>query len=108
MRECGMSFHPGQKIVCINDSWTSSHWVSATPHRPKRGDTVRRMLPAGEGLPEAVWLLEIVNAPKHFFEGYHEPAFCARRFRPITERKTDISVFKKLLEPKGSRQRETA
>jgi hypothetical protein len=51
----------------------------------------------------AVWLEEVVNPVLDIWldRGPEEPAFSASRFRPIVERKTDISIFRKMLTPEG-------
>ena len=38
-------------------------------------------------------LEEIINPPCPYYEGTFEPSFFSLHFRPVTERKTDISVF---------------
>jgi hypothetical protein len=40
---------------------------------------------------------EIWHAPAMFCVGLVEPAFLAKRFRPV--RRTNIDIFKKMLEP---------
>lgn len=45
----------------------------------------------------ALWLDEIANPP-HWINGI-EPSFCASLFEAVTDRKTDISVFKAMLNP---------
>ena len=44
-----------------------------------------------------ILLEEIINPPCPYFEGAFEPSFFPWHFRPFTDRKTDISVFKKML-----------
>ncbi len=47
----------------------------------------------------AFLLEEIKNPPVETAEGWMEPNFLSVDFRPLVERKTDISVFEKLLLP---------
>jgi hypothetical protein len=46
---------------------------------------------------EGVRLHEIRNPDVKYCDGTTECAFDVRGFRPVTERKTDISVFKRML-----------
>jgi hypothetical protein len=60
--------------------------------------TVRGMEPGVWNSNETfIRLAEIVNGP-HVEDGI-EPSFSATRFRPVIERKTDISIFKAMLNP---------
>lgn len=96
-----MRFHVGQKVVCITDDFWHplAHLV---PHLPRKGGLyhVRGYAPLiGDPcvMPGAsfIWLAEIVNPGS----SGQEPSFAAYCFRPVIERKTDISVFTKLLSP---------
>ena len=42
-------------------------------------------------------LEEIVNPPYRYVEGTFEPSFFPSHFRPLAERKTDISLFTAML-----------
>jgi len=48
---------------------------------------------------ELLRFVEIVNEPRVYLEGYQECGFNAKYFRPITERKTSIEIFKAMLNP---------
>ena len=48
-------------------------------------------------------LQEIVNQPRQYNEGFHEAGYGVYGFRPVVERKTDISVFQSLLTPQKHR-----
>lgn len=100
------NFVVGQKVVCVDDSF------SAIWHEPLvTGDrmhlpvahavyTVRGVVvfPFSNGDEPAIYLTEIVNPKVPFWDGgCLEQAFWAERFRPVQERKTDISVFTKML-----------
>ena len=100
-----MSFHVGQKVVCVDARHTNADDVA-------------------ELVVGAIYTIRWIgehSGPSHWC-GYWAPAICVRleevrretdwgrlafdipflasRFRPIQERKTDISVFTKLLAPK--------
>jgi hypothetical protein len=75
-------FQVGQKVVCVDDK------PRILPiHEIKKGEiyTISWFNPV---FPDAVFIKE--GLPYSFW---------ADRFRPIVERKTDISIFKKLLNP---------
>ena len=92
-------FQVGQKVVCIKDEDAFAPW-----NWPKKGEiyTIRAI---GECTPAqtywwgknvVVWVNEVVNSPD---ASGQEPGFGQGRFRPLVERKTDISIFEKLLNP---------
>jgi hypothetical protein len=92
-------FHVGQKVVCI-DEFGSSRFPMEFPvinfvyqirgiHSDETGSYL--------------WLAEIVNPSFEFSDGTMEPAFDAEGFRPLVERKTNISVFKAMLTPQKQR-----
>jgi hypothetical protein len=96
-----MTFRVGMKVVCIKLGWPNSRDV---PNRPVFNQvyTIRAIVDDGIGL----LLCEIHNPPMDHVEGYCEPAWWSSRFRPIVERKTDISCLTALLVP-GTKIRET-
>lgn len=61
-----------------------------------------RELSIFEGEP-MVLLVEVINRPRYYADVFDvvEQGFGAYRFRPLTERKSDISVFKAMLTPAG-------
>lgn len=86
----GMSFHVGQKVVCVDD-------------KPFNGGldgliagniyTIRGFGECMSG-PLGIRLVELLR-PKPA----NDMPYLARRFRPIIERKTDISIFTAMLTP---------
>lgn len=114
-----MTFHVGQKIVCIDDRRCvtvilSRRWFEwrgrslNLDHNLNRGDVYRvinRMaLDTKSGkIIEMVW----VDSARHF--EYPEIGFPSFRFKPLIEHKTetDICIFKKLLPPTVPRKLET-
>ena len=88
-------FRVGQKVVCIDDDWGPAPEVQ---HWPKKGDVYTvRSIAVGRSNKIFIRLHEVVN-PKT--DEHHEAEFWAECFRPAVERKTDISVFQRLLQPK--------
>lgn len=91
-----MTFHVGQKVVCVDDDW----YVADLPELqcvPKKHSiyTIRAIEQIGDG--DGFLLCEIVNPVIEWDGVTAEPTFDAESFRPIVERKTDISIFKKML-----------
>jgi hypothetical protein len=97
-------FHIGQPVVCIDADpppSLSDDCYSAVCH-PVRGGiyTIRGFVcPEAYRLTQTPGLVfeELINAPIGYTEGMFEPSFNPRRFRPLVERKTDISLFQAML-----------
>jgi hypothetical protein len=100
-------FYVGQKVVCINDDYEHPNW-KYIPNRPKKGDiyTIRGIVDfcyksSRESPPltrEALYLYEVVNQSLPFGGGPdREYAFESGRFKPLLEKKTDISIFTAML-----------
>lgn len=87
-----MSFHVGQKVVCVEDR---PHFLDKVK-RLDRGAvyTIREEFRSAVTGRYGVFLNEVVM-PR--LESGEELGWLATRFRPVQERKTDISVFTKLL-----------
>ena len=85
--EC--KFHVGQKVVCVDDDWEFASFVPDDQKEPKAGPvyTVTEVI-VFQGIAY-IWL--------EGFALYYE----ADAFRPVVERKTDISIFKAMLTPKN-------
>lgn len=103
-----MTFRVGQKVVCIKpmSEWTKdAHALGGFPFRPALNAVYTiRAVRLVFGHPY-LYLQEIHNPQNNWSEiGFAEPPFWAGMFRPIVERKTDISIFKKMLIP--SRRKE--
>jgi hypothetical protein len=106
-------FRIGQKVVCVDDDpnrdslMVPRHLLIKNLDGLRRAEiyTIRAMAfeRAHNGSQVlCVWLKEIVRP----IEGAdtEEPGYAVERFRPLVERKTDISIFKKLLAPKHTRE----
>lgn len=80
-------FRVGQKVVCVDDTYFEHQITKGAVYQihsinVEYGD---------------VWLrLSEVNL---------KSGYSRRRFRPLIERKTDISVFKAMLTPAGKKER---
>lgn len=97
-----LMFYVGQKVVCVEPSRGGGYPDDIVPYvggiYTIRGIDANR---AGGAYHTGLFLEEIVN-PLRGYAGYvvlSEASFRATRFRPLTERKTDISVFRALLNP---------
>lgn len=90
-----MTFRVGQKVVCVDDdSWVGQGCIVKGRVYEVAGLLTSRlpMYRGGTKVP-AVLLAEF--GPPHDFYAY--------RFRPIVERKTDLSIFTKMLTPSDER-----
>lgn len=84
-------FWPGQKVVCLTNIWNrkNGEWVPV-----KHGIyTVRDVTFYGiEGLR----LMEIVNEPRQYAQGFAEATFVSACFRPIEKKSDPIGIFKQM------------
>lgn len=93
-----MTFQVGDKVVCVDDKvgrfrnpremYSDGLDGLALGHIY----TVRRVGPCPQpvhGGMLSLWLTEIERPPN----AYGEPGYAAARFRPVVERKTDISLL---------------
>lgn len=96
-----MTFHVGQKVVCISEFEESEAAKYFGVALPIVNDvyTVRNLVLCDEG-ELGLRVAEITNPEvTHRCGTYAEPAFSYRCFRPAVEKKTDISIFTDLLIP---------
>lgn len=95
-----MTFHVGQKVVCVDDHFKRPFSYENRP-KAKRIYTVRAIYQecfCPNDWAPALLLEEITNKPRMWLTlGFHEAGFAAGRFRPVQERKTDISIFIQML-----------
>lgn len=109
------SFHVGQNVVLVDDSPVDFRGCTSRADGRKAGArypsvgpiyTIREVYIASNGLV-GLLLDEIDNREACLSLGLsREIGFPAIRFRPVVERKTDISIFKAMLSP--SRVKEDA
>lgn len=94
-----MAFYVGQKVVCVDDS----KWSYGGPwDYPRKGsvytvDGSAKHWSGGHGI--------LIREIKNVYCGKPQP-FLASRFRPVVEKKTDISIFTALLNPANHKQLE--
>lgn len=100
-----MAFHVGQRVTMKDDAL----W-DIDPHEipPEFGAvyTIRTITARKYGC--YIRLHEIHNVPHEYEDGHEECDFAADEFRPVVERKTDISIFQAMLSPKPKKARERA
>lgn len=91
------NFRVGQKVVCVSDDWNADFYEGE--HRPIKGNVYTiREISNGRKIPVVLRFEELVN-PKLYCGGTSECRYNANKFRPVAERKTDISIFKAMLNP---------
>ena len=92
-------FHVGQKVICVNQ-----RWATIDKRRPEKGCiyTIREIYTNGKDV--GFRFFEITNPPRQHADGFAESAWHSRFFRPVIERKTDISIFQRMLVPAGKRK----
>lgn len=102
-----MAFYVGQKVVFLGFinarvPGKNCHGWEQFP-QAEQVYTVRSVsaFPVTGGV--MLRLEEVVNAPSPYIGGIYEIGFAAERFRPVVERKTDISIFKAMLNPSDER-----
>jgi hypothetical protein len=88
-----MTFQVGQRVVCVD--------ASANPEYGHNG-LIEGRIYVVRGIRSEIpnpphWGVYIEGIPGHWRLPVGEIPFHPRRFRPIAERKTDISVFEELL-----------
>ncbi len=106
-------FYVGQKVVAVtapegHDHFVVPKWAHLKITEPVVGQiyTVRGFILSTKK-EEYLYVEEIINERMNFKgDGLIEPAWPVLRFRPLVERKTDISIFERLLNP--SKQTEDA
>lgn len=96
-----MTFHVGQKVVCIRD--IEPYFDEAMPE-VGRVYTVRSI--EGFLLGVGIRLVEIINPPRDYSNARCECSFWIGAFRPVVEKKTDISIFTALLNPSPAKETE--
>ena len=96
-------FRVGQKVVCVNDDFQHPDWA-AISNKCKRGEvyTIRDIVPGWfDNGYNGVRLTEVKNAVEKWIGDPERSEVCfgPHRFRPLVERKTDISSLEALLLP---------
>lgn len=96
------SFRVGQKVVCVDDEFHGDFFD--VPCLPVKGlvYTIRsiEVMTGSDGEQSPIIrLVEVINPAMPWTIGDVEIGFVPRRFRPVVERKTNISIFKAMLNP---------
>ncbi len=96
-------FKVGQKVVCIKDSpWKSCTLGEITPQLGCIY-TIRSINPGSINLGKIFLRFdEIKNKHFRYSDGFGEAQFISSSFRPVVERKTDISIFTSMLTPNNA------
>jgi hypothetical protein len=106
-------FRVGMKVVCVDGEYSGSlvrQTLGGDEYEvpmPKRETiyTIRDIEFQSESVC-AVRLEEIVNPIcRSISDGVMEPNYRSTRFRPVVERKTDISLFTAMLNPTKQKER---
>lgn len=94
-------FHVGQMVVCVDD-YVHPRYVVFGEVLPVKGMvyTIRSFDRVDEEL--CLMLEEIVNAPRHYRQGFGECSFRPHRFRPV--RQTSIEQFTSILNQAPQRE----
>lgn len=93
-------WYVGMKVVCISGPLIQNRTKIT---QPIIGSiyTIREIFPCSpqkvDLCPISIRLIEIINTPRQYLEGFSECKFFACRFRPLHN--TDISIFNSLLNP---------
>ena len=90
-------FRVGQKVALVDDRWNLGHG-HPDDVRPVQcvTYTVRETCMSFSG-HQQIRLCEIRNPVRQYYPYTAELVFGSHRFRPIVERKTDISIFTEIL-----------
>lgn len=95
-----MTFRVGMKVACIDDEPHSLYtpWAHHSDMDGLKKGTVYTVRSVGlyNGVP-CIWLHEIVRGIARGWEELGEAGFSPKRFRPVVERKTDISFAHEIL-----------
>lgn len=102
-----MSFHVGQRVVCVNAKRPAGRTYYNDEVFPVTGGvyTIRSMFIRQKTGALLLRLYEIVNKEGEYDEGFQEAGFNCSRFRPV--RDTDISIFTAMLNPVPKKELET-
>lgn len=104
---CMCNFRVGQKVVCVSLEENAQHAISRESAKrfgaiyPQVGRvyTVRSIYETQSGL-KGILLCELDNMRASQRAGRErECGFVVNWFRPVADRKTDISIFKAMLNP---------
>lgn len=96
------NFHVGQKVECIG--YPPVHPIRPGECLPQKGTVYTvRAAKIQDGWP-SILLDELRNPEVMTMHGMMERWCVSQYFRPVIERTTDISIFRKLLQPTLSKE----
>lgn len=103
-----MSFHVGQKVVCINDKprEPNTRWFGGEAPVVGQTYTIKRVY-VFNGCP-SVWLEEVARHQRSLAIHGTDVGYGAYRFRPVIERKTSIDIFTAMLTPSPTKREHVA
>lgn len=96
------TFYTGQKVVCIDDSNVPGEWGASVSEELHKGKiyTVRWIgMWTSYVDPVPILGVRLEELYRDIGDGRGDVPFYAWRFRPLLEKKTDISIFRSLLNP---------
>lgn len=103
-------FKVGQKVVCVDDGdgggnkWANGRWLPG--ETPIVGEVYTiKMMWIDRDSNNLIFEFFELSRPKASEEWGHKVGFGAWRFRPVVERKTDISIFTAMLNPAKAKER---
>lgn len=98
-----MALRVGQKVICVDDRFPRHIGGLPWNSPPHKGEiyTVAKIGLTHHRDPQHLPCVEIIELP-------NDAPLWAHRFRPIVERKTDISIFQRILENPKVPIKETA
>lgn len=110
-----MMFHVGQKVVCVDDGcrvafrrggWFERYraWITLD-HNLNRGDVYRVVGLERVKTVDGVFLTLHVDGARHF--RLSQVGFPSFQFRPLIEKKTNISIFTEMLNNVPLHEKET-
>ena len=91
-------FSVGQHVVCIDASSGYGEWDECERLFEGAIYTVESIHLDHFNVP-VLWLAEVVRSADSVREFGPKAGYCISRFRPLVTKKTDISIFKKMLTP---------
>ena len=94
----------GQKVICIyggNWRWRSKSPLPSSVKLPVQNQmyTIRDIEYFPKNNVSGIRLVEITTPEIMLGVGWREPCFFSAKFRPVVEKKTDISIFTEMLKP---------
>lgn len=95
-----MAFYVGQKVVCVEASPRADYTPWKVSIFDMEGLTEGRIYTVrAVSVQRGVSVIFVIEINRRWKVDGREQGYAAVRFRPIVERKTDISIFKAMLNP---------